>query len=71
MKAVRKLAADLRRGEIRSGLRVKRVQRREGVWEMTWANDGRATFAYGPEVRPGLLHIVWRRIGGHDILDNP
>jgi hypothetical protein len=35
------------------GLRVKRVQGAEGVWEITFAPDGRATFAYGAEVRPG------------------
>ena len=69
--AVRKFTEDLQRGEIRAGLRVKRVRRREGVWELTWAPDGRATFEYGPEDRPGQPHIVWRRIGGHDILDNP
>jgi hypothetical protein len=28
-------------------LRVKRVQGSDGVWEMTFAPDGRATFAYG------------------------
>lgn len=31
-------------------LRVKRVQGHPGVWEMTWAYDGRATFQYGDEV---------------------
>jgi hypothetical protein len=41
------------------------------VWEMTWAPDGRATFAYGPEVLAGQLHIVWRRIGTHDIFRRP
>ncbi len=69
--AVRKFVADLQRGDIRAGLRVKRVQCREGVWEPTRAPDGRATFEYGPEVRPGHPHIVWRRIGGHDILADP
>jgi len=37
----------------------------------SWSGDGRATFHYGPEQRPGEPHIVWRRIGGHDILKNP
>ena len=69
--AVRKLVEDLRRGQIRPGLRITRVRREEGVWEMTWAPDGRATFAYGDEVRPGHPHIIWRRIGSHDILANP
>ena len=38
---------------------------------MTWADDGRATFEYGEEVRAGHPHIIWRRVGTHDILDNP
>ncbi len=49
-------------------LRVKRVQGTDGVWEITFAPDGRATFAYGPEVVPGEPHIIWRRIGTHDVL---
>ena len=46
--AVRKFVHDLRAGTFRQGLRVKRVQGRPGAWELTWADDGRATFAYGP-----------------------
>jgi hypothetical protein len=34
-------------------LRVKRAQGHPGIWEMTWAPDGRATFEYGDEIRPG------------------
>jgi hypothetical protein len=69
--AVRKLVHDLRAGAFRKGLWVKRVQAWPGVWEMTWADDGRATFEYGASVRPGDPHIIWRRIGSHDILENP
>jgi hypothetical protein len=69
--AVATLVSDLRQGAFRKGLRVKRVQKLEGVWEMTWAPDGRATFDYGPSVRPGEHHIIWRRIGGHEILEHP
>ncbi len=66
------LALDLRNGvQPRPSLRVKRVRRLRGVWEMTWAADGRATFAYGAELIPGQPHIVWRRIGSHEILENP
>lgn len=43
-------------------LRVKRVQGRPGVWEMSWAPDGRATFQYGEEIHPGEAHVVWRRL---------
>ena len=52
-------------------LRVKRVQGRRGVWEMTWAADGRATFEYGPEVIAGEPHVIWRRIGTHDVFRRP
>jgi len=69
--AVAKLVADLRAGVLRKGLRVKRVQGRFGIWEMTWAGDGRATFTYGEPRRPGQPHIVWRRIGSHDIFEDP
>jgi len=70
--AVRKMVTDLRTGKgFRSGLRVKRVQGHADVYEMTWAPDGRATFNYGADRRVGERHIVWRRIGGHDILTNP
>ncbi len=52
-------------------LRVKRVQDHEGVWEMSWAEDGRATFEYGAELRPGDPHVIWRRVGTHDIFREP
>jgi hypothetical protein len=52
-------------------LRVKRVQGRDAVWEITFAPDGRATFAYGEEVRPGEAHVIWRRVGTHDVLSDP
>ncbi len=70
--AVEEMVADLRtHGSFRSSLRVKGVQGHPGVFEMTWAPDGRATFTYGTEVHPGEPHIIWRRIGGHEILAQP
>ncbi len=62
---------DLKAGRFRPGLRVKRVQVTAGVWEMTWAPNGRATFEYGPEQRPGEPHVTWRRVGTHDIFNRP
>lgn len=47
----------------RAGLRVKGVAAHPGVFEMTWDNDGRATFSYGDERIPGQPHVIWRRIG--------
>lgn len=52
-------------------LRVKRVQGRTGVWEVTFAPDGRATFAYGTEVVAGEAHVIWRRVGDHGVLADP
>jgi hypothetical protein len=36
----------------RAGLRVKGVAAHPGVFEMTWDDDGRATFTYGPNACP-------------------
>jgi hypothetical protein len=58
-------------GQLRAGLRVKRVRGTAGVFELTWAPDGRATFEYGPEVREGEPHVIWRRISGHEIFARP
>jgi hypothetical protein len=46
--AVEEMVEDLRTGvTFRPSLRVKGVQGQPGVYEMTWASDGRATFHYG------------------------
>lgn len=55
----------------RPGLRVKGVAANPGVFEMTWDNDGRATFGYGAERGPGQPHVIWRRIGTHAIFTPP
>ncbi len=62
---------DLVTGRFRPGLRVKRVQSMPGVWEMTWALDGRATWQYGAEQVMGVPHVVWRRVGTHAIFKRP
>lgn len=67
--AVRKFVEDLERGKgFRKGLRVKGVQGSPGVFEMTWADDGCATFSYGDSIREGEAHIVWRRVGTHEVI---
>jgi hypothetical protein len=70
LSAVSKFVDDLRHGSIRKGLRVKRFLGREGVWEMTWADDGRALFRYGSSIRPGDPHVVWLRVGSHGIFED-
>lgn len=69
--AVSKFVEDLHRRRFRAGLRVKGIQGAPGIFELTWAPDGRATFEYGEEVSPGEPHIIWRRVGGHDIFSEP
>ncbi len=69
--ALRLFVAGLRSGRFDPRLRVKRVQGSPGVWEMTWAPDGRATFQYGPELQPGEPHIIWRRVGTHALFREP
>ena len=70
--AVEKFVHDLRAGRgIRKGLRVKGVQAARGIYELTWAGDGRATFQFGSAVVDDEPHIIWRRIGGHEILAEP
>ena len=60
--------ADLKSGKFRKGLRIKSIQGAEGIFEMTWAKDGRATFEYGTQLRANEPHVIWRRCGTHAIL---
>jgi hypothetical protein len=70
--AIRQFVEDLGRGrQFRKGLRVKGIQGARGVFEMTWAPDGRATFQYGGELVPGEPHVIWRRVGTHAVLRQP
>jgi len=65
-----KFDEDLAKGRFRAGLRVKRVQGTAEVYEMTWAPNGRATFQYG-EAEASDPHIIWRRIGTHEVFRRP
>ena len=70
--AVSHFVEDLRQGRpFRKGLRIKGVQGSGGVFEMTWADGGRATFEYGREVVKGQPHVVWRRVGTHTVFQQP
>jgi hypothetical protein len=55
----------------RPGLRANGVKPHANVFEMTWDTDGRATFSYATERVPGHPHVIWRRIGTHDIFTPP
>ena len=67
--AIRKFVRDLERGKgFRKGLRVKGVRGSPGLFELTWAEDRRATCSYGDSIRAGEPHVIWRRVGGHEVL---
>lgn len=70
--AVDRFVDDLRAGRgFRSGLRIKGVRGTPGVYELTWGRDGRATFSYGRSIVGDEPHVIWRRIGTHEILREP
>ncbi len=70
--AIARFVEDIEAGRpFRPGLRVKKVQGTDVIMEMTFAPDGRATWQFGPELSPGQPHVIWRRIGTHDVLRTP
>jgi hypothetical protein len=69
--AIARFVADLSRRKFRGSLRVKGIRGGPGVFEMTWAQNGRATFQFGDPVRTGEPHVVWRRVGTHEIFERP
>jgi hypothetical protein len=70
--AVAQFVEDLNAGAgFRAGLRIKGVKGATGIFELNWADDGRATFSYGEPVVAGETHIVWRRVGTHAIFKQP
>ena len=70
-RAVAHFVKDMSSGRFRPGLRVKGIQGAAGIFEMSWAPDGRATFEYGPQKRAGEPHVIWRRVGTHQIFTDP
>ena len=70
--AVQRFVEDLEAGRpFRPGLRVRKIQGTDDIYEMTWAPDGRATFQFGEEIKPGEVHVIWRRVGTHDVFKGP
>ncbi|MEX2375075.1 MAG: hypothetical protein WD942_05745 [Dehalococcoidia bacterium] len=58
-----RFVADLPSRRFRKGLRVKGVQKTDGIFEMTWSKtDGRATWQWGEPVLEGEEHVIWRRM---------
>src|SRR5690349_15551712 len=71
--AIRAMNEDMKAGRLfRPSLRVGVLSGHPGIYEMTWEMpNGRATFMYGPAQVPGEPHIIWRRIGGHEVYVDP
>lgn len=70
--AVAHMVADLKTGNgFRKGLRIKKMQGHDGIWELTFGDDLRATFEYGESQTPGDIHVTWRRIGTHKVFKRP
>jgi hypothetical protein len=70
MAAIAKFVEDLKTGRFRKSLRIKRCQGHKNVWELSWAPDGRALYKYGAEALRGEPHVIWLRIGGHEIFES-
>jgi hypothetical protein len=68
LQAVALFRDGLRSGIFHPRLRVKSFKSQPGVMELSWAPDGRALWRYGDPV-PGRPrpHIIWLRVGTHDI----
>lgn len=58
---------DLTAGSFRHSLRVRRLGAVDGLYEVTWAPDGRAAWEFGEPVRDGEPHVVWHLVGTHAI----
>jgi hypothetical protein len=65
---VRQFVFALKQGPpLPNGLHVKDFRSVSGWFEIRWSGDGRALFSYGSEVREGEVHIIWHRVGSHNI----
>ena len=52
-------------------LGVKKMQGYREIMEFAWAPDGRCTWQFGTQQQPGTCHVIWRRIGSHEIYADP
>jgi hypothetical protein len=72
LRAKNRFVADLKAGlGIRRGSGVHQLAGHPGIYEFRWSLRGRATFELGPAVIAGQVHVIWRRIGGHEIYGDP
>lgn len=65
-RAVDALVVDLGDRRFRKSLRIHRLPP-SPLWSMSWAPNGRATFRLGVNPTTRQPHVVWWRVGGHEI----
>lgn len=66
--AVRKFVADLKaKRPPRTSLGIERFESKKDTFEFHFSPDGRALFRYGISPHSGEVHVVWLRVGTHDI----
>jgi mRNA-degrading endonuclease YafQ of YafQ-DinJ toxin-antitoxin module len=66
--AVEKFIEDLKAGRPpRASLGIERLRSDPDLFEFHFEGDGRATFQFGAEILPGEKHVIWRRVGTHDV----
>lgn len=54
-----------------AGLGIAEMAGHPGVYEFRYSASGRARFSYGTTARGSDAHVIWRRIGGHEIYREP
>jgi hypothetical protein len=50
---------------------VKRMVDHGAIMEFRWGEGGRCTWEYGVSPFEGMFHVHWRRIGDHEIYNDP
>jgi hypothetical protein len=72
LRAKDRLVAALKAGRpLDVGLGVHQIADHPGIYELRYSARGRATFSYGSTARGADAHVIWRRIGGHEIYREP
>jgi hypothetical protein len=72
LRAKNRFVAALKAGRpFEAGLGIAEMTGHPGIFEFHFSDGGRATFHYGNDGRGPAAHVIWRRIGGHEIYREP
>ena len=53
------------------GLGIHQLAGHPGIYAFRFSQRGRASFQYETDARGPDAHVYWRRVGGHEIYNNP